>query len=138
MLARAGFGNNALFAHFACQQNLSDAIVDLVRTGVVQVFTLEPDLRPAQLFRPAAGVIDRAGTPDKMRQFVPILSDKIRIFLVLFIGLIQLRNSVHQRFGDKNATVTAEMAPVVGKGISSQIGSWRRVQTNSKGLFYMF
>src|SRR5690606_32362089 len=118
--------------------DLPDAIVDLVRTGVVQVFALEPDLRPAQLFRPAAGMINRAGTAHKMRQLVAVLGDKIRIFLVLFIGLIQFRNSVHQRFGDKNATVTTEMAPVVGKGISSQIGSWRRAQTNSKGLFYMF
>ncbi len=53
MLAGTGFGDDALFAHALYQQSLAKHVVDLVCAGVVQVFALEPDLRPAEFFRQA-------------------------------------------------------------------------------------
>jgi hypothetical protein len=50
VLAGAGFGNDALFAHAPGEHGLADAVVDLVRTGVVQVFALQIDLRTAKQF----------------------------------------------------------------------------------------
>jgi hypothetical protein len=47
MLARAGFGDDAGLAHADGQQDLADAIVDLVRARVVQFLALEPYLRAA-------------------------------------------------------------------------------------------
>jgi hypothetical protein len=45
MLASAGLGNDARLAHPDGEQNLADAVVDLVRAGVVELVALEPDLR---------------------------------------------------------------------------------------------
>ena len=50
VLTSAGFGDNPLFAHFLCQQNLSQHVVDLVCAGVVQIFPLQIDLAAAQIF----------------------------------------------------------------------------------------
>jgi hypothetical protein len=38
VLACSGFCNAPLFTHPLCQQSLADNVVDLVGTGVVQVF----------------------------------------------------------------------------------------------------
>ena len=51
MLSRTGFGDDALFAHALDQQCLAEAVVDLVRAGVQQVFTLQIDLCAAQFVR---------------------------------------------------------------------------------------
>jgi hypothetical protein len=49
VLARAGLGDDALFAHALGQQSLAERVVDLVRAGVQQVFALEVDFGAAQL-----------------------------------------------------------------------------------------
>ena len=51
VLARAGLGDDALLAHAPRQQRLAQAVVDLVRAGVQQVFALEINLRAARAFR---------------------------------------------------------------------------------------
>ncbi len=47
VLARTGFCDHSRFAHSQRQQRLADRVVNLVSTGVVQVFSLEPNLGPA-------------------------------------------------------------------------------------------
>ena len=49
MLPGARLGDDAGLAHPAGQQDLSDGVVDLVGTGMVEVFALEVDLRPVTL-----------------------------------------------------------------------------------------
>ena len=49
VLARAGFGDDAALAHAPGEQRLAEAVVDLVRAGVEQVFALDVDLRAAAL-----------------------------------------------------------------------------------------
>lgn len=51
VLPGAGLGDDFLLAHELGQQRLAQAVVDLVRTGVIEVFTLEVDLRTAEFFR---------------------------------------------------------------------------------------
>jgi hypothetical protein len=55
MLARAGLRDDPRLAHADREQDLADAVVDLVRAGVVQLVALEPDLRAAQIFGQALG-----------------------------------------------------------------------------------
>src|SRR5690606_39455918 len=43
MLAGTGFGDDARLAHALCQQDLPQAIVDLVRARMIQVLSLEID-----------------------------------------------------------------------------------------------
>jgi hypothetical protein len=40
VLARAGLGDDALFAHAIGQEDLSQSVVDLVRPRVCQILTL--------------------------------------------------------------------------------------------------
>jgi hypothetical protein len=62
MLAGAGFGDDARLAHPAGQQDLAQAVVDLVAAGVVELIALEVDFRPAQFLGQALGEIKRRGT----------------------------------------------------------------------------
>ena len=48
VLARAGFGDDAVLAHAAGEQRLAEAVVDFVRAGVEQVFALDVELRAAE------------------------------------------------------------------------------------------
>ena len=51
VLTGSGFGNHLLLAHEAGQQCFAQAVVDLVRTCMVEILALEVDLRAAQLLR---------------------------------------------------------------------------------------
>ncbi len=74
MLAGAGFGDDAALAHAPGQQRLAQAVVDLVRAGVQQIFALDVDLRAARGFGEAAGVVERRGAArvvgEQMVEFV--------------------------------------------------------------------
>ena len=49
VLAGAGLGDDAGLAHAAGEQDLAEAVVDLVRAGVVELVALEVDLGAAPL-----------------------------------------------------------------------------------------
>jgi hypothetical protein len=117
VLAGAGLGDHARLAHAPRQQRLADAVVDLVRAGVVQVFALEVDLRTAEQAGPALGVIHRAGAADIVLEVVFELGAECRIGLGRRIGLAQFGQGRHQGFGDENAAVGPEMAARVGQVI---------------------
>ena len=40
MLSGSGLGNHSGLSHFLCQEHLTDNVIDLVGTGVVQILTL--------------------------------------------------------------------------------------------------
>ena len=117
MLAGTGFGNHAGLAHASRQQRLADAVVDLVGAGVVEVFAFEEYLRAAEETRPAPGVIDRAGATDIVLEFVLEFGAKFRIGLRRRVGFAQFGQCRHQRLGDKNTAVGAEVAARVGQVI---------------------
>lgn len=47
MLARIGLGDDAFFTHAAGEQCLTDGVAYPVRTGMVQIFAFQLDLRVA-------------------------------------------------------------------------------------------
>ncbi len=59
VLAGAGLGDDARLAHALGEQDLAEAIVDLVRAGVVQLLALEIDLRAAEMLGQPLGEIER-------------------------------------------------------------------------------
>ena len=63
VLAGAGFGDDASFAHALDQQRLADAVVDLVRAGVEQVFALEINFCAAKFPGQALREKQRVGRP---------------------------------------------------------------------------
>ena len=116
MLAGAGLGDDARLAHALGQQHLAQHVVDLVRAGVVQLVALEVDLGAAQLLGQALGEIERAGPAGiVLQQIVEFVLER-RIGLGRVVGLLQLEDQRHQRFGDIAAAENAEMAALVGAG----------------------
>jgi hypothetical protein len=83
VLAGAGFGDDALFAHAEGEQGLADGVVDLVGAGVVEVFAFEVDFGAAEMFGEAAGEIEPDGPADELAEVVVeiALESRDRIWL---------------------------------------------------------
>ena len=116
MLAGAGFGDDARLAHLLRQQDLAEAVVDLVRAGVVQLVALEVDLRAAELFRQPLGEIERARPAGIVRVEVFELRLEAGIGARRLPGFLQLEDQRHQRFGNESTAENAETALFVGAG----------------------
>jgi len=114
--AGAGLGDDALLAHTLGQEDLADAVVDLVRAGVVQVFALEVDLRAAEVLGEALGEVQRAGAADVVTLEVGQLLEEGRVALGLLVFGGQLVDQRHQGFGDELAAEAAEQPAGVGAG----------------------
>ena len=112
--AGAGLGDDPLLAHAAGQQGLTDAVVDLVRAGVIQLFALEEDLGAAVLLGQSLGKVQRAGAADKLGVELIQLGDERGLGAGLVVGLLQLQHQRHQRLGHKAATKLAELTERVG------------------------
>ena len=117
MLTRAGLGDDARLAQPIREQRLTDAVVDLVRTGVIEVLALEIDLRAAEPFRPAPRVIDRARSPDVVLELVLELGDELRVIAIARVLLAQFVDRADQRLGDEHAAVGTEMACGIGQTV---------------------
>src|SRR5690606_18855869 len=92
------------------QERLTDAIVDLMGAGMVEILAFEPDLRAAQLARPALGMVDRAGASDKVLELVVERLNERRIDAAAVVRRTQLVERMHQRFSYEHAAIGAKMA----------------------------
>src|SRR3546814_16415415 len=68
VLARTCFRDDPGLAHASGQQDLADAIIDLVCAGVIQFFTLEINLCAAQFLGQSLGKIKGIGSADILAQ----------------------------------------------------------------------
>ena len=68
MLARAGFRDDAFFAHALAEDGLADGIVDFMRPGVKQVFALQINLRATQMPGETFREIEWRGAPAEVSQ----------------------------------------------------------------------
>src|ERR1700674_1351603 len=110
VLAGARLGDHSRLAESFRQQRLADAIVYLVRTGVIQILALEIDLRAAELFGPALRVIDRARPADIMLELRFEFSDEGGIVLIARVLVAKLVERRDKRLGDEHAAVGAEVS----------------------------
>ncbi|MCY1391613.1 hypothetical protein D9M71_64610 [compost metagenome] len=118
--ARAGFSDQALLAHALGQQYLADAVVHLVRAGVVQLFTLEVDLGAAAVFGQAFGEVQRVWTADVVALEIRQLLKKFRVVLGCFIFTGQVEHQRHQGFSHVAAAECAKQA--IGIRAAAEIG----------------
>ncbi len=123
VLARARLGNDARLAHALGEQDLAQAVVDLVAARVVELVALEVDLRAAlsaglcaEVFRQAFGVIDRARAAGVMRGEVGECLVELGVSLGLFVRFLEIEYERHQSLGDEAAAVEAKEALVVRTG----------------------
>ena len=59
VLAGAGLGDHPRLAHLPGQQGLTEHVVDLVRTGVVEVFSLQEDAGATGMLAEPRGLVQR-------------------------------------------------------------------------------
>lgn len=116
VLTGAGLGDDAGLAHALGEQDLADAIVDLVRAGVVQLLALEIDLGAAEFGRQALGEIERARPTDVMGAELLELRLEARIVLGLVPFVLEIEDQRHQGLGDETAAENAEAAVLVRSG----------------------
>jgi hypothetical protein len=115
VLACAGLGDDARLAHAHREQDLPEAVVDLVRPGVIELVALEVDLRPAVMRGKPLREIERRGpahiiAPEGVHQSV-----EGRVVLGGPVGPLQVQHQRHQRLGDEPAAIGAETAFGVGQ-----------------------
>ena len=124
MLAGAGLGDDALLAHPPRHQDLAEHVVDLVRAGVVQLLALEIDLCAAKMLGQALGEIERRRPADIVLEIAVHLALERRIGLGRGIGLFQVEDQRHQRFGDEPSAEIAEMPLLVGAAAEGVGQDW--------------
>ncbi len=110
MLAGAGLGDDALFAHAAGEQALAEGVVDLVRAGVEEVFALEVDLCAAELRGEAFGEVEGGGAAAVVVEEVVELGVEGGVGVGGGVGGFELFERGHQGLGDVAAAVGAEAA----------------------------
>ena len=138
VLARTCFSDHARLAHSQGQQRLSDGVIDLVSAGVVEIFSLEPDLGAADGLAHPLGVIQRTGAANKGFEQSIELRLELGIALGLLIFLRQLIECTGEGFRDEATAKITErrsghqrsrsrrLAVNVGSSValSSRLKSW--------------
>ena len=99
VLSGTGFGDDAMLAHAACQKNLSDGVVNLVSSCMVQVFTFEVELA-AILFGKPAGIVEWGRTSYVVTQQLVELLLEIFALQYFEIGVLQLFHTLVEYFGN--------------------------------------
>ncbi len=110
MLAGAGLGDDPRLAHAFGEQGLTDGVVDLVSTGVVEILALQVNLGAAQLLGQTSSVVERGRSADEVLEIAPKLRQKPGVLAGLAVELLQLIESVHEGLGNKATAVLAEVA----------------------------
>ena len=114
MLARAGFGNHAAFAHAARQEHLAETVVDLVRARVAQFLALKVDLGGAQLARHPLGQVEGRGPPHVLSECMRKLLAECGVAARPRVLTREVQQGRHEGLGDVHAAVRPVMAVVVG------------------------
>src|SRR5664280_1291054 len=112
MLPGAGFRDDSSFTHSLYQETLAHYVVYLMRSSVVQVFTLDVDARaaegPGQVLRVAKR---RGSTGIRFHQMIELIP-KARIGSGAFEGGLQLVKSRHQYLRQKRPPKFSKIASI--------------------------
>ena len=108
VLTCARFSNNARFTHLLGKQNLPEHVIDLMRTGVVQVFTLQVDLCATQRLGQTLGIVQKRRTIGVFVQKLVQLRLEFWVIFVAIVSFLELDNGIHQRFRHVLPTMDAE------------------------------
>ena len=121
VLAGASLGDHFLLAHELGQQRFTQAVIDLVRPGVVQVFSLEMNLRAAELFRQPLGVEDRTRATDVIGKQTGQLLLKVFALTDFFVCGVDIIHCLLQLRRYQLTTIGAEVAVGIGHGGKTRV-----------------
>ena len=88
-------------------------------TGVVEVLTLQINLRAAQVFCHLFGVVQAGGAARILVQQFGQFAVELGVVFIVVIGGFQFDNGIHQRFGDVLPAVDAKTSVGVRHGVAS-------------------
>ncbi|MNP42103.1 hypothetical protein D3C76_1358440 [compost metagenome] len=94
MLSGTGLGDNPLGSHPLSEQNLTDSVVDLMRSGMIQILTLQVNLRPSPSLGQPLRIRQRILAPHVFSQI------KAKLFLItrVIFKLVKLLTQIVQDF----------------------------------------
>ena len=113
VLPGARLRNDSLLLHAKGQQALAEAVVDLVRAGVEQIFTLQVNLGAAEFLRHAGREGQGRGSACVFREVVVQFLLELRVGPGLLEFAVEFFQGRHQGLRHKTAAVGAEMPLVV-------------------------
>jgi hypothetical protein len=96
------------------EQRLAEHVVDLVRAGVAEIFSLEIDARAAAVPGEALGEVERGGPPRVVPEEIAEPAPEAGILARGVEGTLQLDERRHEGLGDEAAAEAAEVAGGIG------------------------
>ena len=114
VLAGTSFCDDAFFTKAAGENDLTERVVDLVGSGVEQVFTFQIDFRAAELFGPAFCEIEWGRAAGVVSEEVIEFGVERGIRLGGGVGDGEILQRRHERFGYEHSTKLTEMTCGVG------------------------
>jgi hypothetical protein len=128
MLASSGFSDDPLFAHSQGQERLTESIVDFVRTGVVQILTLQPNawttIVATVMSGQSLGFIKRGSSTHIGFEEVVEFPRERWVCPGFSCRLLQLRQSWHECFWNVLAT----------KASKTSMGAWAGRRLEAGGI----
>src|SRR5690606_25274965 len=116
VLASTRLRDDARLAHAFCEQDLAEAVVDLVAASVVQVLALEEYLRAAKMAGEVFGMVELGGTTSVMGGKRLQFRLKLRVCFRLVPMLFQIKDQGHERFSYEAPAEDAEHALLIRTG----------------------
>ena len=110
VLTCAGFRDYFLFAHILREQSLTHTVVELVRSGVVEVLSLNVELNVSDLSRESLEVGDGSGSALELAADLAKLRDEFRGLADGEVGVGDLSHSRLQLIGNIYAAVPTKVA----------------------------
>ena len=120
VLPSTSLSNDLGLAEAASKKHLTECIVDLMRAGVVEIFTLEPDLGSTAMLGETVGVLKVTRTAHEGIVRLVLLPES-EIVLGLDEAGFELGKTIHQRLGDILAT---EFTKPVGNSLEVNLSIW--------------
>lgn len=122
MLAGTSLGNDLGLSKALSEQKLANGVIDLMRTGMVHVLTLEPDVGTSSMLGQTLGQVQARRTAHVVVVRTVLLPEG-RVVLNLVEAFLKLRQAVHQALGNVLATEFAKAVrnlAVHGSELSNQ------------------
>jgi hypothetical protein len=113
VLSGARLRDDSLFSHAAREEHLSHGVVDLVRAGVIEVLSLEPDWR-SDVFRKSRRVAQCRWATDVRREHLLQLGDESRVDARGVIRLLEIVDGRYERFRNIPSAEHTESVVLLG------------------------
>ena len=117
MLTCSCFCDDAGFAHFFCEHNLPENVINFVASCMVEFFTLEVDACFSAVFGESRSEVERRGSSDVALTVGIHFSDEVGIIFEFEVSIFDLEDEGHEGFGDVSSSEVAESSIFIGERV---------------------